>query len=448
MSVNNPARVTQSSQIEKCGYPTAFFSSDFLELGSIPTKVSYTPTMECSSNYTQNKTASIFRPWDSLNAVGTMTTSTTVEEEIFLESTEPTNIHIPADLLKDTEITEEPLNIGALHTFLKSEVRECDLQFVRVLEKSVIQAYESYKRYNRQSTATLEIPEFYTRSGEHMVEITPDSKIYFPKNIKQQIEEMSEGDNGCDWETIVRLSLKEVYDDNVGNYSAKGKATGSNTIAHPPIDTRLYNGIYKWVNQKVGNSKIITEKMFNKVINKFCLNKREIGSKENFDQSDMITDENLQFFRKLVKVIEESYDIQQREMLPERQTHQLSNLFTQPAKSKIKISPLYEIYLPKSTYTYVERSSETERGKYDWRILVKEALLEIYGDSLKNYSAKGRRGGSPGINTELYRALYDWASSLVNDEQITDADFVDNILRLTYNPPQTITKYIGRSVVR
>ncbi|CAD6208584.1 GSCOCG00010570001-RA-CDS, partial [Cotesia congregata] len=116
-----------------------------MELGSIPTKVSYTPTMECSSNYTQNKTASIFRPWDSLNAVGTMTTSTTVEEEIFLESTEPTNIHIPADLLKDTEITEEPLNIGALHTFLKSEVRECDLQFVRVLEKSVIQAYESYK---------------------------------------------------------------------------------------------------------------------------------------------------------------------------------------------------------------------------------------------------------------------------------------------------------------
>ncbi|XP_074109325.1 uncharacterized protein LOC141534083 [Cotesia typhae] len=307
-----------------------------------------------------------------------------------------------------------------------------------MLEKSIIEAYESYQRYDRESTAALKISDFYTQPGERMVEIAPGSKIYFPIYIKQQIEKMSEGDDGCNWQVIVKLSLKEVYDDNVSNYSARGKTTGSNTNVHPRIDSRLYNGIYDWVKIKVGNSKIITPKMFNKVINKFCLNKRvnantNPNSKKNLNQPDLITEKNLHFFQKVEKVVEESYNIQQKEVLPERQTHQLSNLYTQPAKNKFKISPHYEVYLPKSMYTYIERSSETERGKYDWRILVKEALLEIYGENLKNYSAKGTRGSSLGINVQLYRALYDWASLLANGEVIADADFRDHINKLTTN---------------
>lgn len=55
---------------------------------------------------------------------------------------------------------------------------------------------------------------------------------------------------------------------------------------------------------------------------------------------------------------------------------------------------------------YIERKGEISREKYDWKILVKETLLEIYGNELANYSAKGTRGDSPGINVELYRALY------------------------------------------
>lgn len=72
----------------------------------------------------------------------------------------------------------------------------------------------------------------------------------------------------------------------------------------------------------------------------------------------------------------------------------------------MKISPNYEIYLSKGTYAYIERKSEIIKGNYDWKTLVKETLLEIYGDELRNYSAKGTRGDFPGINIELYRALY------------------------------------------
>lgn len=76
-------------------------------------------------------------------------------------------------------------------------MRETDVHFIRMLEQAVTRAYESNQRYNRQSSKTfdvkrfniemskhfyiynlckqliflyfLQIPQFYTQPGEHMV---------------------------------------------------------------------------------------------------------------------------------------------------------------------------------------------------------------------------------------------------------------------------------------
>ncbi|KAH0535048.1 hypothetical protein KQX54_012502 [Cotesia glomerata] len=250
----------------------------------------------------QNKNSTIFRPWDSLEAaknITTINTSTTsnifissesTEEELCLESTEVfADMNIPIGQSNDLEDRERTINDGSLATYLKHEVRETELHFLQMLEQSIKRAYESYQRYDRQSSQCA------NKRG----------------NENQKL-----------------------------NCSKQSK--------HP----------------------------------------------------DTITEENLLFFQKIVKISEESYNMQQKEMLSERQTHQLSNVYTEPAPLKIKISPHYEIYLPRSTYLYIERKSEIARGKYDWRILVKETLLEVYGDNIKNYSAEGVRGGSPGINPE------------------------------------------------
>ncbi|XP_044587229.1 uncharacterized protein LOC123266846 [Cotesia glomerata] len=402
--------------------------------------------MQFSSGFKKqnsNESSTIFRPWDSSSETTTANTTSPpywndVEEEPPSESRVPT-IDIPAHDSTDLETIKETVYAGSLATFLKNEVREADLDFIRMLEASINRAYESQQRYDRQSSEILKIPGCYTQPGEHMVEIVAGSKIYFPLSIKNQIEKTCEEENeSCDWETLIKLALREVYGNNISNYSAKGiKVKGSHTDKYPPIDSRLYNAIFDWVRDKVGSKKIITTKMFNTTINKYCANKRtnentHPHSTKQLDQPEFISEENLRFFKKIVQIIEDSYNMQRRETLPERQTYQLSNVYTQPAKTKVQISPNYEIYLPKSIYMYIERRSEIAKNKYDWRILIKEALLEVYGNQLKNYSAKGTRGGSPGINVELYRALYDWASS-VTSEVILDGDFTDVINTLTAN---------------
>lgn len=63
--------------------------------------------------------------------------------------------------------------------------------------------------------------------------------------MKKRIEESSKDENGSyNWDTIVRLALKKVYDDNISNYSAVGKVKESRANVYPQIDRRLYNAIF------------------------------------------------------------------------------------------------------------------------------------------------------------------------------------------------------------
>ena len=41
-----------------------------------------------------------------------------------------------------------------------------------------------------------------------------------------------------------------------------------------------------------------------------------------------------------------------------------------------------------------------------WRVIVREVLLEIYGNTIANYSATGNRGDRPGIHPMLFKGLF------------------------------------------
>ncbi|XP_074110416.1 uncharacterized protein LOC141534758 [Cotesia typhae] len=413
-------------------------SSDLLELKSSNEDCN-NPLLSYSDQTQINRkeNAGIFRPWSLLSNISTTfhpITENKSTKELYLEPSVLAKIDTSGDKSNVFESTEKNSNIGSMVAFLKNEVRETDVTFMQMVAEALTRIYESNERYNRQSSKVFEIPEFYTQPGDGMVEIAKNSTIFFPLHVKKRIEMACQGND--DWETIVKSALLEIYGDNISNYSARG--TLVNRHRRPKIDDRLYNSIFDWIKEKVGPNIIITSKMYNTTINKLSYNKRAnvtIIPKNSSDSHppDRISEEDLLFCKRIVKVVEESYEIQKRELLPQRQTHEILSKYTEPAKSKMKISPNYEIYLSKGTYAYIERKSEIIKGNYDWKTLVKETLLEVYGDELRNYSAKGTRGDFPGINIELYRALYDWACSINNSVVIPDNDFAEHINILTAN---------------
>lgn len=71
----------------------------------------------------------------------------------------------------------------------------------------------------------------------------------------------------------------------------------------------------------------------------------------------------------------------------------------------MEISPNSGFYLPKQKITYIEFNSMNENNIYDWRRLVRGALLEVYGESITMYSAIGKKS-RPAINAVLFKALH------------------------------------------
>lgn len=70
---------------------------------------------------------------------------------------------------------------------------------------------------------------------------------------------------------------------------------------------------------------------------------------------------------------------------------------------KVEIAPNCGFYLTKDKANYLELKSNMDN---DWRILVRETLLDVYGKSIANYSATGRRGSRPGIDIHLFKGLF------------------------------------------
>lgn len=84
---------------------------------------------------------------------------------------------------------------------------------------------------------------------------------------------------------------------------------------------------------------------------------------------------------------------------------QIPERYLQPASNMQKISPSVEFYLPKDLMAYINMQSR-KNGVSDWKYIVKEVLLEIYEESISNFSAKGSRGERMGIDPLLFVGLF------------------------------------------
>lgn len=64
-----------------------------------------------------------------------------------------------------------------------------------------------------------------------------------------------------------------------------------------------------------------------------------------------------------------------------------------------EISTNCGFYLPTSKKAYIKMKYDIDR---DWKVLVRETLLEVYGSSIANYSATGKRGKRPPLSPGNY----------------------------------------------
>lgn len=83
---------------------------------------------------------------------------------------------------------------------------------------------------------------------------------------------------------------------------------------------------------------------------------------------------------------------------------QIPEFYTQPGDGMIEIAKNSKIFFPLHVKNRIEMACQ---GNDDWETIVKSALLEIYGDNISNYSARGTlANGHPKIDDRLYNSIF------------------------------------------
>lgn len=65
------------------------------------------------------------------------------------------------------------------------------------------------------------------------------------------------------------------------------------------------------------------------------------------------------------------------------------------------------LYLPTERMMFIVNNSVDKKQKPSWKKFVKLVMLEVYGESVGNFSAKGLRGSQHlGIDSKLFAATF------------------------------------------
>ncbi|CAG5075410.1 Protein of unknown function [Cotesia congregata] len=274
-------------------------------------------------------------------------------------------------LVSDTE------DMGALHTFLPVTASEENKKFLKQIYAGLSAAYQY------QNMKMSKMIKSFKVNGENKKEISPNSHIYFPIKLIESIEQSAVTETGMiDWKKILKLALMEIYGNSIANYSAIGR----NKNSRPPIDHDIYEGIF-------------------------------------------LSELELQFFQKVISAVEKEdkwhHNSDNHLSLMNSESH---NSFLIPGATK------NNILFPKSTIAYIEKRTEKSGNSNlsDWKNLVKEALIQIYGSNVGNFCAKGNVASRTPINSQLFDALYTWANSR-SEELITEKEFIQHINKIASN---------------
>ncbi|KAH0546670.1 hypothetical protein KQX54_013399 [Cotesia glomerata] len=333
------------------------------------------------------------------------------EESNVPNGVEQSYINNEVEEINCTEKTETAeISIGALHTFMPNNVTIDDIQQFERVYAGIKKAHEQQIKSNANLCAAVEI-EIWIGSG-----------LYLSQAVVTSLKKNSVDKKGNpSWKKFVTLVILEVYGDNIGNFSANGKRG----CEYPSIDSNFFEALFSWVKSKFTTEKI-TKQSYSSVINGIAWKKRTKITSVAFDQ---ISENNLQFFGKIVSALKKNVAWQEEAKDRDMQVKDL----LEPGSDKAKISESYHIYFPKDAISYIQRKSTIANNISDWKVLVKDALLEIYKSDLINYSAKGTRSNkSVGIDQQVYKAILAWARSRTK-ETITDTEFVNYVNKIISN---------------
>ncbi|KAK0078390.1 hypothetical protein PV326_009382, partial [Microctonus aethiopoides] len=119
-----------------------------------------------------------------------------------------------------------------------------------------------------------------------------------------------------------------------------------------------------------------------------------------------VTKRDIEYHDQMGALMKATYEWQMRES--ECADDDIHIDYTAPGSERVEIEPGTGIYFPSNVLLCIERRAQKRKGEgSDWKILIREALLEVYGGTIINYSATGSRSNSrPPINAQLFKALY------------------------------------------
>ncbi|XP_071642472.1 uncharacterized protein [Temnothorax longispinosus] len=150
-----------------------------------------------------------------------------------------------------------------------------------------------------------------------------------------------------------------------------------------------------------------------------------------------VTETNIRFFENVVTAMKSTYIPENFEASKES-SFKISDFYKSPGKGKVEIYPGTNFYFYESIKANIMDKSkvldqQTSERVNHWPLLVRHALIEVYGKNLALFCAKGsKKDGRPGIDAQFYKALYYWACDW-NGGKITEEKFIDNINKAAYN---------------
>ncbi|KAK0176905.1 hypothetical protein PV328_001003 [Microctonus aethiopoides] len=80
---------------------------------------------------------------------------------------------------------------------------------------------------------------------------------------------------------------------------------------------------------------------------------------------------------------------------------------------KVEVSPCCGFFLPKNKFSYINIKAEMDDN---WTIIVRETLLEVYGNSISQFSATGKRRFRTKIDPRIFKRLFGWVLSFSKDK--------------------------------
>ncbi|KAH0557599.1 hypothetical protein KQX54_008895 [Cotesia glomerata] len=267
---------------------------------------------------------------------------------------------------------------------------------------------------------TSKLPKTRRKKGNVVKIIWEDSSTLISQRFDVKILELG-SKSVLDKKRLLQEELKE------GNKASKIQKTSLEHITKKKKPLFELNGCNS-KNQKTSTPSMIIEKPVIKISPQLYNSEQSNLTEIDLLQSNQSTVNNSKNNQSSPIETDEPYHINHNNILPSTSGVQKF------VKNHAQISEEHNIFFPKSAITYTEKRTEKSGNSNlsDWKNLVKEALIQIYGSNVGNFCAKGNVTSRTPINSQLFNALYTWANSR-SEELITEKEFIQHINKIASN---------------